>query len=466
MTSSFSPARSNAASEPVTFIAAPALTLLASIALSQPLPEQGAPPQLQAPIDPVGADAKPEVAVGETLRSTARQVIERLRLTSSLRAGVWTQDRDFNDEPVIATTGLRARIAPRAGYIDAFAEGYVQAANSRGVEADLVEGWVRYTHDNLSLKAGRQIVVWGRADRLNPSDVLSSRDYTLLFANDDEQRRGALTLQARLGLGAFTLDGYWLPEFRDNRFPLELNPVGAIVVPDKQVRDSRQFAARLDRSGGSVDWSVAWFHGIDRTRDFVRAPLPADSEPGALAAVQQAFPAVDVVAADVAGVIGRIGWRAEVAHSDYRGADSEFRKNDNFWLVGGIDTDIASGWNLNLQYSLRRIFDYSDPRDLANPIDRAIASQSAAVNNQLDRAQHGMTARIAHKWFQETLDFELSTIVWFQTADAAIRPKFSYSINDRLRVTAAADIFVGPRLSYFGRVRELTAGFVQLNYGF
>lgn len=390
----------------------------------------------------------------------------QLGLDTSLRAGAWTHDRDLNNETLAVVGGLRARMAPNFGAVDGFAEGYVQTDSVDGTSADLVEAWLRLTSGDLSIKAGRQIIVWGRADRLNPSDVLSSRDYTLLVASDDEQRRGMAMVQARLGLGDFTLDGYWLPEFRDNRFPLDPAPVGAVVIADEKVDDKSQFAMKLDRSGGSIDWSLAWFHGTDRTRDFVRVPLPPQSRPGSFTGVQQRFPKVDVFAADLAGTLGRIGWRAEIAFSQYRGADTIFRKNDNLWLVAGFDADVIGGWNVNLQYSLRQIFGYADPRLLANPVDRAIASQSAAVNNQLDRTQHGVTARIARKWLQDTLDFEVTTIAYFQTGDAAIRPRLSYAINDRMRVTAAADIFVGPRLSYFGRVRDLSAGFLQLNFGF
>ena len=393
-------------------------------------------------------------------------LLDRLGLQTSVRAGAWTHDRDLNAETLTVIGGVRARVAPSIDAFDAFAEGYVQTDNVDGTEADLVEGWLRLTAGDLSLKAGRQIIVWGRADRLNPSDVLSSRDYTLLVASDDEQRRGTTMVQARLGLGAFTLDAYWLPEFRDNRFPLDRNPAGAVVVPDQRIDDKSQFAMKLDRSGGSIDWSVSWFHGTDRTRDFVAVPVPPDSRPGTVTGVQQRFPKVEVVAADAAGSLGRIGWRAEIAYSRYRGTDTVFRKNDNLWLVAGFDADVLGGWNLNLQYSLRRIFDFSDTSAIADPIDRAVASQSAAVNNQLDRTQHGMTGRVAHKWLQDTLDFELATIVYFQTGDAAIRPRLSYAINDHLRITAAADIFVGPRLSYFGRVRDLSAGFFQINFGY
>ena len=391
------------------------------------------------------------------------EYLEQMGFQTSLRAGVWTHDRDLNGETATPVLALRSRIAPRAGVFDAFAEGFVQVDAVDGAEGDLVEGWVRLTMGNLEIKAGRQIIVWGRADRLNPTDNISSRDYTLLVANDDDQRRGGRMVQARLGLGLFTFDAFWLPEFRASRFPLDRNRPGVALVANEQSDSDNPFALKLDHSGGRLDWSVSWFHGTDRTRDFKAARF---NPPGALVEVQELFPALDVLGADFAGVAGSFGYRAEVAFTNVRGQDSIYRKNSNIWAVAGIDTTLASGWNLNLQYSFRRIFNYNDPRDIANPIQRAVAIQSAAVGHQLDRTQNGATFRVARKWLQDTLDFELSTIAYLETRDAAIRPKLTYAINDQVRISAGGDIFVGPSRSYFGRVRSLTGGYVQLTVGY
>jgi hypothetical protein len=392
----------------------------------------------------------------------AASLADSLGLRASFRAGAWTNDRDLNDETLVTVASSRLRAAPKFGALDGFAEGYVQANSAHGIDGDLVEGWLRLTKGALELRAGRQIIVWGRADRVNPTDALSSRDYTLLVASDDEQRRGTLMTQARLGLGLWTIDGYWLPEFRGNRFPLDLRRPGVAVIPDQQVDDKSQFAVRIDRSGGRVDFALSWFHGTDRTRDFVSVAPPA----GFVAGVQQRFPKVDMFGADMAGTAGPIGWRAEIAWSRYRGTDTIFRKNDNLWAVVGVDATVGDGWNLNLQYSLRRIFDYRDLTLVANPVQRAIALQSAAVNNQLDRTQNGMTFRVARKFFADTLDIELATQAYFETGDAAIRPKLAYAITDKLRLNVGADIFVGPSLSYFGRVRSLSGGYLQLTHGF
>lgn len=417
-------------------------------------------PVAEAPVTEVAAASDAPVA-----EAPAPTLAERLKLDLSLRAGVWAHDRQLNGETVVPVGAIRARVAPRLGAFDLYAEGYVQADRVRAARGDLVEGWLRYRTGSLELVAGRRIVVWGRADRLNPTDMLSSRDYTLLVASDDEQRRGVFLTQARLGLGAFTLDAYWLPEFRGNRFPLERERPGVAILPDQSVSDRQQFALKLDRSGGRIDWSLSWFHGTDRSRDFTALAPPPGSRPGIVVAVQQTFPRLDMWGGDAAGTLGRFGWRLEAAYSRYRGADTVLRRRDNLWLVAGVDTD-AGPWNFNLQYSWRHIFDRADLGAIANPVTRQVALLSAAVNNQLDADQHGVTARVARKWLNDTLDTELSTIAYLPTGDAAIRPKATYAINDHLRLTVGADVFLGPSLSYFGRVRRLSGAFLQLTRGF
>jgi hypothetical protein len=401
-------------------------------------------------------------ASAETLPEASFGLAERLGFKVSARSGGWSHSRDLDDREWIPVAGLRARIAPRLGAFDAFAEGYVQADGTGKVRPDLVDGWMRYTSGDFELRAGRQVVVWGRADRLNPTDNISGRDYTLLVASDDDQRQGPAMVQVRWGRGNYTLDGYWLPEFRPIIFPLERERPGIAILPDQRVSASDQFAFKLDSSGGSFDWSVSWFRGIDRNRDFtLRPPLP-----GTFAAIQQTYPNISVIGADAAGIAGRVGWRLEAAFTDVRGPDSPYVKNDNLWIVGGGDVSFGGGWNVNLQYSLRVIFDYEDPRRITNLAVRAVASLSAAVNNQLDKVQNGVTARLARRFARDTAEAEIAVIHYVESGDSAIRPRITFAIRDGLRLAVGADIFGGPELSAFGRVRSLSAGWLQLTAGF
>ena len=402
---------------------------------------------------------------GEVVVEDGGGPLDALQPQIFLRAGLWSHSRDFTDPGAVSVAGVVVRAAPRlSDRLDAYAEARAQTDSTGRGDADLEEAWARFAAGPARLIVGRQIVAWGRADRYNPTDVIGARDYTRLLASDDEQRRGALIAQATYGAGPWTFSAFWLPEFRPNRFPVDRSRPGVVVLDDQKVEDRSQFAARIDHSGGALDWSISYFEGRSRTRDIALVPVPAGV--AVLAAVQQQFPETSVVGADLAGVAGRFGYRAEAAYTDVGGAPTPFRTKDNFWIVVGVDRTFDSGWNVNLQYSFRYVFDYEDPAHLSNPVVRAIALQSATVNNQLDRRQNGMTLRFARTWMNERLEFETSAAGYFETRDIAIRPRLSYALNDSTRAVLGADVFLGPQLSYFGRVRDLSAAYAQIVYGF
>ena len=402
---------------------------------------------------------------GEVVVEDGGGPLDALQPQIFLRAGLWSHSRDFTDPGAVSVAGFVMRAAPRlSDRLDAYAEARAQTDSTGRGDADLEEAWARFAAGPARLIVGRQIVAWGRADRYNPTDVIGARDYTRLLASDDEQRRGALIAQATYGAGPWTFSALWLPEFRPNRFPVDRSRPGVVVLDDQKVEDRSQFAARIDHSGGALDWSISYFEGRSRTRDIALVPVPAGV--AVLAAVQQQFPETSVVGADLAGVAGRFGYRAEAAYTEVGGAPTPFRTKDNFWIVVGVDRTFDSGWNVNLQYSFRYVFDYEDPAHLSNPVVRAIALQSATVNNQLDRRQNGMTLRFARTWMNERLEFETSAAGYFETRDIAIRPRLSYALNDSTRAVLGADVFLGPQLSYFGRVRDLSAAYAQIVYGF
>jgi hypothetical protein len=385
----------------------------------------------------------------------------------SARAGLWSHARTFDSPQPVPIGALHLRgAAVVAPGVDASGEAWMAADLAGGVSGDLREARVRLETGPLTLTAGRQIIVWGRADRLNPTDVVGSRDYTLLRPVDDEQRRGVGMVGADLLVGETSVSVLWLPEFRPNILPLDEGRPGILVLPDQRRTRADQVAVRIDRTGGGVDWSLSLFDGIDRTRDIVRVPLPDARPPGTVLAIQQQFPDVRTFGADIAGVIGRIGWRAELAFSDMRGGTGPFGRQDHLWAVGGFDTSLAGGWNVNVQASYRHVPGFRDPAAIADPRDRAVALRNASVSNQLHAQQLGYSARLAKSFRQDRLRFELAIAGHMRPSDVAIRPLLTYAATDTVRLSIGADLFAGPELSYFGSVRRLSGAFVEIRHGF
>jgi hypothetical protein len=99
-------------------------------------------------------------------------------------------------------------------------------------------------------------------------------------------------------------------------------------------------------------------------------------------------------------------------------------------------------------------------------VARAVAIEQATLNSQLDRVQESITLRVSKKWFSETLETEVGSIVGLARLDYAVRPKVKYAITDRLRLTVGGDIFRGPSPSFFGRIRDTSTLYVKLRWDY
>jgi hypothetical protein len=186
-----------------------------------------------------------------------------------LKAGLWSRDlRLLKNSGVAAgsaTAGVRwTPTAPVSTELEVFAIGSAGGGEARS-DLDIRKGFVHLERNRMSLRVGRQVDVWGRADRLNPTDVLSPRDYTTLSADEDDQRRGLG--MARLDIetsetGRFS--AYWVPEFRANRLLVE---PPSTRLSDDHSWEPDQFALKYDATGGAVDWSLSYYQGLDRTHD-------------------------------------------------------------------------------------------------------------------------------------------------------------------------------------------------------
>src|SRR5262249_15827903 len=116
------------------------------------------------------------------------------QVSGSLRAGYWSASRSLNDSTHLATAALWLKAEPRLGrHMALTGEGWLR--NEALFQADETSGELREAYLDVSvgavdLRLGKQLIVWGRADRLNPTDNLTPRNFTLLVPEDDDQRLG------------------------------------------------------------------------------------------------------------------------------------------------------------------------------------------------------------------------------------------------------------------------------------
>ena len=141
-------------------------------------------------------------------------------------------------------------------------------------------------------------------------------------------------------------------------------------------------------------------------------------------------------------------------------------KQPFFFMVVGGDRTFLEYLNVNVQYLFRYVVHHRSPVNLADPVQRSVAIEQAVVANQLDRAQHGASLRVSHKWLNETLEAEVGGIVTFTRLDFVVRPKITYAVTDRWKVVVGGDLFEGQRRSFFGRLRENSTAYAEIRWSF
>lgn len=326
------------------------------------------------------------------------------------------------------------------------------------VIAELTQGYATVKSEDTSLRLGKQIVAWGRADFLNPTDNLTPHNYVVLLPTEADQRFGTVAallthhFNQELTLALFTT-----PFFEPSQIPLPRGVVQYTEDLPGHTLNNTEFGARLSRAGERIDGSVSYFHGYNLQPDL--APLTG-------ANVELNYAEIDVFGMDLATNVGRFGLRMEAAYTttdDEQGTDP-FRRNPFWYYVVGADRAFDTTLNINLQLFGRHICNFTDPTAFTNPLAQAVADYDALIAQQQDRDSYGMTTRISNSWFNDTLGAEILLVRNFTRNNNYIKPLVTYAINDRLTASLGAQLYTGSSDTFFGSLKDNQYVFTELRY--
>jgi len=347
------------------------------------------------------------------------------------------------------------------------------------VTTELREGYLEIARARWEVRGGRQIVAWGRADEINPTDVISPKNFLLLLPEGQAAYRS--------GVNALRLDGFlperlrvigvWVPVFEPSLIPLAIPPGARLRERLPPIRlENGSAGVKLDRSGGAIDASLAYYYGFNLLPEVHVASASADPETGALAAdVVLRHGRQHMIGADFATAQGRFGYRGEVAWVETDNPHGRRVESivPSLAYVLGIERQLADSLSVILQYVGRWVPDRVDPaRALADPDPvlgqaRFLAARATfVINQQLDTVQNGWSLRLDKRFWNDTLDCELLTLHNLPRNDFFLRPRITYELSDSWKAIVGAEVFGGPARSTFGRVKDNTGPFVEVRYSF
>lgn len=383
--------------------------------------------------------------------TTERSAAPAFSLGGTLVGGAWSTTRQLDDDPSALNAALRIQGQFQlSDVLSAKLDGVLGIDDSRSQSNTLHqsrEGYIQRKTENSEFRFGRQLIAWGRADKLNPTDYFASRDYTFLTSDDEEQKNGVDALRAVMHLGEYDLQGVVAHGNAKNTWPFHI----ANNVDFNQSKE--QFGVKLDRYGEGFDWSVSFYRGMDRNPNL--APNLATG------GIASRYDDVSALGLDFAAASGALTYRGEAAY--FRTSDSAgqnpYRRNNHLDFVLGMDGSPFRNANLGIQYYGVAVSHYSSDV-LFDPIARA----GALLGNQLRSFQQGVTVRFAQNWLNDALQFEIRANYGLTDHGKYIFPKLIYKPNDYWSVAVGGEYFKGDSNSYFGQLKKNSGVFTEARF--
>lgn len=320
--------------------------------------------------------------------------------------------------------------------------------DTTGDKARLREGYIDIGSDDWSLRLGRQLIAWGRADRINPTDYFSPRDFTLLVPEDDEQRRGIDAALAQYHLNDSNRLSLVIARFEPHRMPQGLLPAG---IERSAEPDDAEVAVKYDHIGNFLDWSISYYDGYDR---FSRYRLFQNANE--LPRIHADYESLNTWGFDAAAAVGSWTLRTELTHSQQARAQTGDEVSITRAIVG-VDHDFLDTANINVQW-------FSNHREHTSKIPIVVYQEGLdRLNSEFGFHDQGITLRVSNRFLNEQLKVELSSILDTQKHSYVIRPRITYAVNDEIKITTGADVFSGIEQSYFGIRENNDLLFIELN---
>lgn len=362
---------------------------------------------------------------------------------------------------------------------DAFAEIRFRRGNEfheELSEVNLREAYVSAYVGPFDFKLGHQIVVWGRADSLNPTNNLTPETILLRSPDEDDRRLANFFIRSYYNIHPIRIEAIWVPVYRASYVPLDLLtlPPGVVRGENKypgSTLDNSAYAVRLNFEFPSLDGSFSYFNGYN-------------PRPGVSSDSISVFPPIEpfmifpkayrmsVIGGDFQMTAGEFGLRGEIGYRKPQGDYKvEFHvPNPDISYVFGIDKEFSGNLSLIVQYIGRYVFEFEDLNPIATPeVDPAmmLEEKNRMIAHQQHELSHSFSCRAGWQLLHETLELEVVGLYNLTTEEYFLKPKMNYDIADALTFTFGAIVYGGPDNTLFGTIDEfLSAVFTELRLSF
>lgn len=390
--------------------------------------------------------------VAQALHESGNSGQDRLLRNTVRVEGKWTPPPAGDAPGVTAVGGTHLLASLQSDYLWF---GPDDSMDDHGLE--LFEAYLHHATSDWDLRLGRQIVRWGKTDQISPVDNLNPQDLREFVIPELEDRKLPNWMaRVRLFPGDVTLEGVLIPFFEENRFDWTGNTWALLGM------DSGGLRIREDKPGQgleNVDWGLrasSTFIGWDVALSYLQAteksPRLRFEPANPLGPTLHAdYRRQHIVGLEFETTVDKFGFRGEGAYFDEqtlptRNLDTMSRPVSH--AVIGVDYLGEADWYVNVQLSHQHVFDH----------DKDIMF--------LRKDNFYLSGEINREFWRGNTMLKLGYALDLRDGGSFITPEAILTYFKNLELTLGANIFFGPKGSYFGRYRDDDQAFFKAVYYF
>ena len=343
--------------------------------------------------------------------------------------------------------------------------------NADSLDFRMRELYLDLYFDNFDIRIGRQQVVWGKADGVFITDIVSPLNLTeFLLPDFDEIRMGVIAAKVDYYFGNSTLEAIWIPVFT----PTERPPPGSIwyIQPDFPVTPTWDFSRELITPSLESSEIFLKYTALTSAIDFEfmgaytwddNPTMHVQKEFGVDSITQQPIlTGLNITPEHHRLAIGGGSFSSEIKGVILRGEAAYY--NGKYFLTedplqpdGNIQKDY-------LHYLVGLDFNLGPVKLSSQFIQQTILNYDDYILNE--KTENTMTFLARYDMFRETLHLELFSYIGLTNEDALIRPKITYDFDDGFSILLGSNIFVGDEKGRFGQYGDNSMAYMKIKYSF
>jgi hypothetical protein len=338
----------------------------------------------------------------------------------------------------------------------------------------LWEAYLDFDYEAFSVRLGRQVIRWGKADQVNVIDNFTPQDLrNFLDYKRGDRKWPVLAASVKYFVDEQTTwENIWMPYFRPNpiagreqdwEFFFGRNYVKAIGLSQIDEERSKNslgngiFASKLAYATDDYDISFSYAYHFEQNPSYSAQLNPDYPLLSALpypGTVQREYKREETLGMDYETQLGDFGLRGELIYTTDKpyvtydlSDDDLIARRPTVQLVAGFDYRFESETYINVQMTLDHIRDFD-------------------VRMEAERNEYSLTWQVSQPFMHDRLVVELMGRAFFHQTDLFYRVSLNYEFSEDIQLTSGLMIFDGDDLGIFGEFEYNDQLFFNLKYSF